>query len=240
MCSSTSSLKSSKTKQNLILTREHLPATSLLTGDGLTSASMHYKQNNITVCVAVGTDTHWSLCRRVGCTLIHLIYGVVSYCTHRVKGEGVVHDSAGWALKVPREWGRDRGCCGGRAEGMIRARSRPQAAGAGGGSPPPLRPRHLAQNGRKHEHKFNFTLPPQFLYVITIALTFHIVVIVAHVGILCEQSGAGGGGDAPTDPLHAHLLLQALDPAWALQTDVNHFAKDLHCCRGTMEHKREH
>lgn len=121
---------------------------------------MHYKQNNITVCVAVGTDTHCSLCRRVGCTLINLIYGVVSYCAYRVKGGGVVHDSACWAPKVPREWGRDRGCCGGRAKGMIRARSRPQAAGAGGGSPPPLRPRHLAQNGRKHEHKFNFTLPP--------------------------------------------------------------------------------
>lgn len=47
-------------------------------------------------------------------------------------------------------------------------------------------------------------------------LTFHIVVIITHVCVLCEQGGAGGSGDASTDPLHAHLVLQALDPARAL------------------------
>lgn len=142
-CSTTRSLKSSNTK----LTCNHLPATSLLTGDGLRSAVMHHKQNNITVCVAGGTDTLEP--EQASNMLVALIYGAVSHCTHRVKGERVVHDSACWVLKAPRESGRDRGCCGGRAEETIQARSRPQAAGAGGGSPPPLRPRHLPQNGTR-------------------------------------------------------------------------------------------
>lgn len=64
-------------------------------------------------------------------------------------------------------------------------------------------------------------------------LTFHVVIIVTHVCVLSEQGGAGRGGDASTDPLHAHLLFQTLDPAWALQTDVNHLAKDLQCNQDT-------
>lgn len=108
---------------------------------------MHHKQNNITACVAGGSDTLEP--EQTNNTLVDLIYSVVSHCTHRVKGEGVVRDLACWVLKAPREWGRDRGCCGGRAEETIQARSRPQAAGAEGGSPPPPRPRHLA-------HKIEF------------------------------------------------------------------------------------
>lgn len=69
----------------------------------------------------------------------------MSHCFYHVKGEVVVHDLACWVLTVLREWGKGRGCCRGRAEGMIPARSRRQAVGAGGGSPRPLRLRHLAQ-----------------------------------------------------------------------------------------------
>lgn len=71
-------------------------------------------------------------------------------------------------------------------------------------------------------------------FVTTMTLTFHIVVIVAHVGVLSEQRGAGRGGDAAADPVHTHLLLQALDPAWALQADVYNFSKDLNCCGDKM------
>lgn len=61
-------------------------------------------------------------------------------------------------------------------------------------------------------------------------LTFHIIIIITHVCVLCEQGRAGRGRDASTDPLHAHLVLQALDPAGALETDVDHFAEDLQYC----------
>lgn len=71
-------------------------------------------------------------------------------------------------------------------------------------------------------------------------LTFHVVIIVTHVCVLSKQGGAGRGGDASTDPLHAHLLLQTLDPAWALQTDVNHLAKDLQCNQDTGEERSRH
>lgn len=63
-----------------------------------------------------------------------------------------------------------------------------------------------------------------------VTLTFHIIIIITHVCVLCEQGRAGRGGDASTDPLHAHLVLQALDPAGALETDVDHFAEDLQYC----------
>lgn len=66
-------------------------------------------------------------------------------------------------------------------------------------------------------------------------LTFHIVIIVAHVRVLCEQGGAGRGGDASTDPLHTHLFLQTLNPAGTLQTDVNHLTEDLQCIQETLK-----
>lgn len=56
--------------------------------------------------------------------------------------------------------------------------------------------------------------------------TLH-VKLVSHVVVLGEQCGAGGSGDAATDPLHTHLLFQTLDPAAALQTDVYGFPQNL-------------
>lgn len=157
-----------------------------------------------------------------------------SCCVYLVEVGRAVHDSVCWGLKVLRGLGRDRDWCVGRGEGRIRGRSLLQAAGAGGGIPPPHHPHHLVQKTIQHKLVF---LISTFLIRIGIAwpslLTFHIVIIVAHVCVLCEQGGACRGGDASTDPLYAHLLLQTPDPAGTLETDVNHLVKNLECNQET-------
>lgn len=56
--------------------------------------------------------------------------------------------------------------------------------------------------------------------------TLH-VKLVSHFVVLSEQRGAGGSGDAATDPLHTHLLFQTLDPARTLHLDVYSFPHHL-------------
>lgn len=150
--------------------------------------------------------------------------------------------------QVLRGWGRGRDCREARGEGMIQGHSLLQAEGAGEGSPPPHHPHHLIQERRrqgfdtwklailkKHPQQtyISFIIFKLWRIKIQISLpsllTLHIVIILAHVCVLSKQCGAGGGGDASTDPLHTHLFLKALNPTGTLQTDVNQLAKYLQC-----------
>lgn len=125
-----------------------------------------------------------------------------------------MHDLACWRLQVLHRWGRDRDYCEGRGQGKIQGQSQHQAAGAGEGSPPPHRPHHLVQETGGQEFMslkliilvislvaINININchskyPHFRgYTVWIArpslLTFHIVIIVAHVCVLSKQGGAG-------------------------------------------------
>lgn len=127
-------------------------------------------------------------------------------------GRVVVHDLACWRLQVLHRWGRDTDYCEGKGQGKIQGQSQHQAAGAGEGSPPPHRPHHLETGGQKFMSlkliilvislvAINININchskyPHFRgYTVWIArpslLTFHIVIIVAHVCVLSKQGGAG-------------------------------------------------
>lgn len=111
---------------------------------------------------------------------------------------------------------RGTGWSGERVLGKYPHPYQPQVAGAGEEYSPPPHP-HRLQNttgSKMISDDLNGFLVLQKAVIIT-RHTLH-VKLVSHVVVLGEQRGAGGGGDAATDPLHTHLFFQTLDPARAL------------------------